>query len=265
MRDYDENIRLYTPVLQRIIILIAVVIAVPVMMWTITTFIRTYVGPPKIPTFQRMAASEALDNASQAAPADSSSTVQPATPAARFADAGATASDARTALLEIKRPQPAADQSAPAAPVVATSQPAVAAPATASSSVVPPAAVAPPSAVQASADTADKAGAAAPSTPSFAWPDPHGPLAGSTDAAGSPPAGTAAAPDAAASNDSATADLPAAEPLAGPIPIPRRRPTVFAMAQSTIPLPRARPAAAPDAAATASDTPYSAYDPSVLH
>ena len=40
--DYynDENIRLYTPVLQRVIILAAVIIAVPVMMWTITTFVR---------------------------------------------------------------------------------------------------------------------------------------------------------------------------------------------------------------------------------
>ena len=42
MREYDnyddENIRLYTPVLQRVIILAAVIIAVPVMMWTITSF-----------------------------------------------------------------------------------------------------------------------------------------------------------------------------------------------------------------------------------
>ena len=55
MRDYDDdNIRLYTPVLQRVIILLAVIIAVPVVMWTITTFVRTYVAPPKAPTFQRM-------------------------------------------------------------------------------------------------------------------------------------------------------------------------------------------------------------------
>lgn len=49
--DYynDENIRLYTPVLQRVIILAAVVIAVPVMMWTITTFVRGYIGRPKVP------------------------------------------------------------------------------------------------------------------------------------------------------------------------------------------------------------------------
>ena len=53
MREYDDdNIRLYTPVLQRIIILVAVIIAVPVVMWTITAFVRTYVAPPKVPIFQ---------------------------------------------------------------------------------------------------------------------------------------------------------------------------------------------------------------------
>jgi len=46
----------YTPVLQRIIILVAVIIAVPVVLWTITSFVRTYVGPPQVPTFQRMTA-----------------------------------------------------------------------------------------------------------------------------------------------------------------------------------------------------------------
>ncbi len=52
--DDDDNIRLYTPVLQRIIILVAVIIAVPVVMWTITAFVRTYVAPPKVPTFQHL-------------------------------------------------------------------------------------------------------------------------------------------------------------------------------------------------------------------
>ena len=55
MREYDdENIRLYTPVLQRVIILLAVIIAVPVVMWTITTMVRTYVAAPKAPIFQRL-------------------------------------------------------------------------------------------------------------------------------------------------------------------------------------------------------------------
>ena len=59
MREYDdyddENIRLYTPVLQRVIILTAVIIAVPVMMWTITTFVRSYVARPRVPTLEQVA------------------------------------------------------------------------------------------------------------------------------------------------------------------------------------------------------------------
>src|SRR5215470_14990234 len=57
MREYDEddyNIRRYAPVfLRRMIILVAVIIAVPVMMWTITIFIRSYVERPT-PPFQRV-------------------------------------------------------------------------------------------------------------------------------------------------------------------------------------------------------------------
>ena len=48
MREYDEddyNIR-RAPVLRRVIILVAVIIAVPVMMWTTTIFIRSYVKTP---------------------------------------------------------------------------------------------------------------------------------------------------------------------------------------------------------------------------
>jgi hypothetical protein len=72
MRDYDDdNIRLYTPVLQRIIILVAVIIAVPVVMWTITTFIRSYIAPPRAPIFQPMALAPPSDstNPAPAAPA----------------------------------------------------------------------------------------------------------------------------------------------------------------------------------------------------
>lgn len=61
MRD-DDDIRLYMPVLQRIIILVAVIIAVPVVMWTITALVRTYVGPPQLPTFQRVTEAEQPGN-----------------------------------------------------------------------------------------------------------------------------------------------------------------------------------------------------------
>ena len=108
MREYDDdNIRLYTPVLQRVIILLAVIIAVPVVMWTITTMVRTYVAPPKAPTFQRMTETQPADTASIAAPgiaapAAVAEQAQTAAPPARLADAGAT--EARALLLDIKKP-----------------------------------------------------------------------------------------------------------------------------------------------------------------
>ncbi len=112
MREYDdENIRLYTPVLQRVIILLAVIIAVPVVMWTITTMVRTYVAPPKVPTFQRLTTENPppSDTASVAAsavpaPAPTAEQAQAGAPTAQLADAGATASDAHTPLLDIRKP-----------------------------------------------------------------------------------------------------------------------------------------------------------------
>ncbi len=49
MREDDDEFRHYVPLLRRIIILVAVITAVPVVLWTITAFVRTYVGPPKDP------------------------------------------------------------------------------------------------------------------------------------------------------------------------------------------------------------------------
>src|SRR5271155_4387894 len=77
MREDDENIRLYTPILQRIIILAAVIIAVPVVMWTITTFVRTYVAPPPVPTFQHLPDDQASNTP---APDGSASAPAPAPP-----------------------------------------------------------------------------------------------------------------------------------------------------------------------------------------
>ena len=57
MREYDEddyNIR-RAPVLRRVIILVAVIIAVPMMMWTTTIFIRSYVKTPPFRQFDPVA------------------------------------------------------------------------------------------------------------------------------------------------------------------------------------------------------------------
>ena len=52
MREDDDHIRQFMPVLRRIIILVAVLTAIPVAMWTITAFVRTYIGPPTAPNYQ---------------------------------------------------------------------------------------------------------------------------------------------------------------------------------------------------------------------
>ena len=58
----------YVPLLRRIIILVAVITAVPVVLWTITAFVRTYVGPPRIPTFHQLAATEPIDASANSSP-----------------------------------------------------------------------------------------------------------------------------------------------------------------------------------------------------
>ena len=116
MREYDDdddNIRLYAPVLQRVIVLAAVIIAVPVMMWTITTFIRSYVARPRVPTFQQTNELSpgpplASNLATSPPPAP-----QPAQHAPVLADAGTTAGDARAALSDVGGGPPKAPVLAP--------------------------------------------------------------------------------------------------------------------------------------------------------
>jgi hypothetical protein len=54
MREYDDQVR-PAVVLRRIIIVVMVLTAVPVALWTVTAFVRTYVGPPKLPAFRQLA------------------------------------------------------------------------------------------------------------------------------------------------------------------------------------------------------------------
>ena len=57
----DEDIGHYLPLLRRIIILVAVITAIPVVLWTITAFVRAYVGPPKLPTFHQLASKASIN------------------------------------------------------------------------------------------------------------------------------------------------------------------------------------------------------------
>ena len=258
MREYDDDIRLYTPVLQRIIILVAVIVAVPVVLWTITAFVRTYVAPPKVPTFQRMTVLQPSDSA--AADQQTNPLLSPAAPP----QLAATPADGRTALLEIKKPSGGDQPQTPAASAFPGPQIAAVPPPAQPASAQPQAAVpaqpvsAPPTPTGGtSQNLADKTGgnAAVSSGDRFAWPNPPT----------TPGGGTNAAPDTPGSNAAADA-LPAVKPIAGLVPLPRRRPNEIALAQTdlsqsarapanapqtsmalnSIPLPRARPAAAPE-------------------
>src|SRR4029077_4265309 len=81
MREYDDdsNIQHYAPVLRRIIILVAVITAVPVMLWTITTFMHTYIAQPTISTPRPLATATA---ASTSPAADTATTNSPTLAAA---------------------------------------------------------------------------------------------------------------------------------------------------------------------------------------
>ena len=70
--------RHYVPLLRRIIILVAVITAVPVVLWTITAFVRTYVGPPKIPTFHQLASTASINAPAGTATPDGTAQLQAA-------------------------------------------------------------------------------------------------------------------------------------------------------------------------------------------
>jgi hypothetical protein len=293
MREYDDGIRLYTPLVKRAIVLGAVMVAVPVVLWTITTFVRAYIGPPQIPTFRPIAAATAPSASQDIA---SEQNVQVAAQTAN----SAIATDARTPLLEIKKPADpapaspsaasAATPAAPPAPVRLSSVPpppfAAANPNTgASTSAMPATVAAPPGIAPVSAAAADAAQPAAQPPASAAVTTPA--ATPSTLAWPSPTAFAPSSPSSAvASAEPATADhadtLPLGTPLTGRIPLPPHRPKIAAQIAtmtnlalaanaapvspalpSRVPLPRARPAAAPEPTPVAPS--YQVYDPGALH
>jgi hypothetical protein len=288
MREHDEHIRLYTPILQRIIVLVAVIIAVPVVLWTITAFVRAYIGPPQLPTFRPMAAVPAPP----AAPNVQVPNVQVAVQTANTT----TATDARIPLLEIKKPSepavasianapasaPATTPAPPPAPLSSVPPPPFAAAnpnSGASTSAMPATVAAPPGIAPAPANVAQPAAPAAapasPSAPAMAWPAP------TAFNPSSQPNDTVASAEQATVVDDAD-NLPAGTALRGKIPLPPQRPKMTAkMATMTnvalatavmpvggptpsrVPLPRARPATAPAPAPV--EPSYPAYDPSAQH
>jgi len=104
------------------------------------------------------------------------------------------------------------------------------------------------SAVPDSTNKADRIATPAASDNGFAWPNP--PTIPATNSGAN--AGAAAAP----TSTDASADLPPPDPITGKIPLPPRRPRLFAMAQlGSVPMPRPRPqAAGSSTTASSSDT-----------
>jgi len=295
MREYDDygeyrddHIRLYTPVLQRVIILTAVIIAVPVLMWTVTTFVRSYVARPKVPVLQQVAASESPARAPVVSPAPSIPT-RPADQAAAApprGDTGPALSDARTPGPDIKKGPPVAPSGDTTGTALAAqgantslpiqtrpvqgSEPAVTvSPAgAAAGNTAPAAAAASPIPTLRPAENTTVAAAPSSSDRSLAWPNPN---SKSPPGFGQPAAATPAASTPPLLPRTAMAEaVPPGEPLRGSIPLPRQRPTVYAVAAMTssgmassgpVPLPRVRPSAAPaETASPVTVAPYN-YEP----
>jgi hypothetical protein len=230
MREYDDdsNIQHYAPVLRRIIILVAVITAVPVMLWTITAFMHTYIAQPTISAPRPLASATAA--AAPTSPAvDAANPPAPSQPAQSVTDAGAT-DDGRGD----RRRDGGGNNAAPNVQVASTAAISPAPSAAPAASPVPAAAT-----VQAA-----PAPSVFPDPPTFAPPQP-------------------AAQD--LGNDAAADVLPPPDPITGPVPLPRHRPNVIALADTAIPLPRARPGVAPEPPSVTPDAPPSGYDPGIGH
>lgn len=237
----EDQFRHYFPLMRRVIILVAVLTAVPVILWTITVFVRGYFGPPKIAAPRPLATVSAEAPVPPAASQDASARTPAASQQAKLVDAPpvvearATVTDARTMPPAAKWPVPGDRQSgSDAGPPSSAPNAAAMAPA-APAGADQRAAQAPASQATAAQKSGAQAMAAAPAMPTGAIP---------TGAADS--SGTLAAQDSADADQEQTAEtaLPAAQPIAGPVPLPRHRPRSFAMLTSAVPMPRPRPEAA---------------------
>jgi len=223
MREYDDdsNIQHYAPVLRRIIILVAVITAVPVMLWTITAFMHTYIAQPTISSPRPLATATAAPTTPAANPS------APSQPAQSVTEARAT-DDGRGDRMR----DSGGNNAAPNVQVASTA------------AISPAPSAAPAPAPSAATVQAAPAPSVFPDPPSLAPPQP-------TPAAADPV------------NDADA--LPPPDPITGPVPLPRHRPSVLALADTAIPLPRARPGEAPEPSSVTPDAPPSGYDPGIGH
>ncbi len=254
MRKDNEFVH-YVPILRRIIVLVAVVAAVPVVLWTITSFVRAYVAPAKVPTFHQLAATASFNAPNNSAspraagdrPASSAERANPPSPPPATIEARTTVADASDSSPAPKGPllgdpSPQTVGSVPPPSAMKTVNAAPAAPA----GVKWPDVSSKPPATKWPEVSPAPAAAPVPTPSESAAPD-GAPNAAATLAEQQEPA-TAA--------ESGADDLPAAAPLKGPVPLPRQRPRdpstmrIADMAPSSVPIPRPRPDAAGPGAPT---------------
>jgi hypothetical protein len=249
MGEDEEHIRHYMPVLRRIIILVAVIIAIPVTIWTGKTVVGAYFRSHKVPAVQPLAASSSSPVATAAA-GDSPATRPPSIIEANAgggdgvgappdsASAGAAAPDATAAVPT----SPAAADASTAAPTGSTAPAAGAANSAHVASLNPAdAPAASPASSTGSSPTADDGTAqdAAQQPADPVWPAPPAPSG--------------------ASGASAADALPPGQPISGTVPLPRQRPRSVVLAQAGIPLPRPRPDSAGPGAAAPPATPLTFF------
>lgn len=212
MHDDDNRFQRFVPLLRRVIILLAVLAATPVVLWMITTFVRAYVGPPRIPALRQTASTQQM-----AAPAATTASAPNSEASIKVADITASTTDVTATMSEAR------DAASPKGSMLAD-RPSEAA-------NLPTTAPVPsmPSPSQTSAALASAA------------PIGQSPAANTMTAEASPPPAVAEQqPDV----------MPPAPPLTGKIPLPRHRPrglgdaTMTQMAQGAVPVPRPRPDAA---------------------
>jgi hypothetical protein len=226
MHDDDNRFQRFVPLLRRVIILLAVLAATPVVLWMITTFVRAYVGPARAPALRQIASTAPMTAPAAATTASSDQTTAAPTPpkvadiTASTTDVTATTSDAR----DIPSPKGSMLADRP-------SDSAAAAPA-----AVPT--MAPASSMPLPSQTSAAPAGAAPVAPS--------PAANTMTAETSQPPVMA---------EQQVDVMPPAPPLTGKIPLPRHRPrglgeaNMTQIAQGPVPVPRPRPETAGPAAA----------------
>jgi hypothetical protein len=225
----EDQFRHYFPLMRRIIILVAVLTAIPVIMWTITVFVRGYFGPPKIAGPRPLATAAIETPVTPAASQDAN--------APPVVEARATVTDARTIPPAVKWPSSGDRQG--------------------SNDAGPPSS-APSAAVTGPAGSAgtDQRATQAPG-PQMMAAAPAMPTGTVMQTGAADTSGALAGQESADTDQQQTADtaLAAAQPIAGPVPLPRHRPRSFAMLTSAVPMPRPRPETAGAAGSEGNATP----------